>query len=248
MRILDFDLDFFANDIAHFRSDFGERVDSSEIQPWAEKDFREFLETRCGLSKRNKVHGRVVKHHNEAFYFWRDLIKNNQLKEPFKVIHIDAHADLGLGDASWAFIMTNLLHRKPEKRLHPERIRYESKYHKFGPGNYLAYAIACRWVSSLIFVTHPNWDNDIQPMILKDFDDDSGFIQLRKYPKEIDTFRLKGINPIELEPEVPFSIIPSSEFVNDDKEVIAVLAQSPGYTPVESDKLIPIFMEYIECI
>ena len=250
MRVLDIDLDFFLNDIAHFANDYGDRLDESEYIPWKEAEVRNFLEFRCGLRIDNKVKGRILTHHQEAFLFWRDLIDKEQLKVPFEVIHVDAHADLGLGDASWVYIMQNLLHRPIEKRRYPERFHYKSNYYKFGFGNYLAFAIGCRWVSKLTFVTHPEWHNDLPWTLFKDLTENSGIIQLRKYDRKInlDTYVIRKVEPLEVEPEVPFFTVPHTEFINDEPISFITLCQSPGYTPKTSDRLIPIISEYIDLI
>lgn len=248
MKVLDIDLDFFINDIANFRSDFGERLSDNEYFPCKEEKVRLFLEHQCGLSINNKIKGRILNHHHEAFFFWRKLIENNQLKTPFDIVHIDAHADLGLGDASWVYIMQNLLHKPLDKRTYPERFKYKSNYHKFSYANYLAFAIGCRWINTLTFVPHPNWENDLPYLIFKDFDEESGFIQLKKYDKSMD-LRVDNINriiPLNIEPEVPFFIIPSEKFKNKQKIDYICLCKSPGFTPKKADDLIPVISNYID--
>ena len=59
MKILDIDLDFFLNDIANSRSDYGERLSSDEYFPWEAEDVKAFLECQCGLTKENKIKGRM---------------------------------------------------------------------------------------------------------------------------------------------------------------------------------------------
>ena len=76
---------------------------------WTEREVRDFLENNLGLSKGNKIRGRVVAGHNESLFFWRELIEKGELTTPFDVIHVDSHADLGLGYRSWAHILDYLL-------------------------------------------------------------------------------------------------------------------------------------------
>ena len=47
--------------------------------------------------------------HNEALFFWQELITKEILETPFEVVHIDSHADLGLGYLSWTYILDDLL-------------------------------------------------------------------------------------------------------------------------------------------
>ena len=112
MRVLDLDMDYFMKSVATFigesetdrlpEDDYGDYV-------WTEREVRDFLENNLGLSKGNKIRGRVVAGHNESLFFWRELIEKGELSTPFDVIHVDSHADLGLGYRSWAHILDYLL-------------------------------------------------------------------------------------------------------------------------------------------
>ena len=111
MRVLDLDMDYFMKSVATFigesetdrlpEDDYGDYV-------WTEREVRDFLENNLGLSKGNKIRGRVVAGHNESLFFWRELIEKGELTTPFDVIHVDSHADLGLGYRSWAHILDYL--------------------------------------------------------------------------------------------------------------------------------------------
>ena len=63
-----------------------------------------------GLSQSRKIPGRIVSDHNEALFFWEELINNKKLSDPFDVVHVDSHADLGLGGAAWSFYKNRFLH------------------------------------------------------------------------------------------------------------------------------------------
>jgi hypothetical protein len=244
MRVIDLDLDFFINNIAHNVSDYGKRLDEEFYQPWTEENVRIFLEQNCGLTTSMRIPGRIVRHQDEAFLFWRELIEKGLLKVPFDVVHIDAHADLGLGDASWVYIMGEILHKSIKERMYPKR-----ESHKLCPGSYLAFAVACRWLKSLTFVLHPKWQNDLAWLHFKNYDDNSKYIQLKKYdPKDIDVMEIRNRIPQEVEPEVPFYIINMDEFKDDRPYDYFVLSNSPGYTPASADKLLPIFRDYIDII
>jgi hypothetical protein len=242
MKILDLDLDFFINDIVHNVSDYDSRVDDNYTSTWLEEHVCSFLESQCKLSKSRPIKGKVVEHHHEAFLYWRELILNGQITTPFEVVHVDAHSDLGLGDASWAYIMGEILHRPFDNRMFPD-----IEPHKLNPGSYLAFAIACRWVSKITFVLHPKWRNDLTWIHFKDYDTSSGIIQLKKYdPKTLDVLSLEKIKPLELEPEVPFTMVKSSEYTETEQFSFVVLSRSPGYTPKSADKLIDIICRYIK--
>lgn len=246
MKVLDLDLDFFLNDIALHRSDYGERL-SDDYRPWKEDEVTYFLTNHVGLKSNQKIKGRIINHHHEAFFFWRELINDEILSMPFEVTHIDAHADLGLGDGSWDYLMTKFLYLENKQKFFPERLNLKDIY-KLNYGNYLAYAIACRWISNLIYVTHPRWTNDLPWTLLKDFSDSSGAIQLKKYEQGIslDVLNMKKYIPVEYEPEVPLGIVSKDDFRGNGDYDFIVLCKSPGYTPKASDYLIDTFSNYIE--
>ena len=74
-----------------------ERISDADYPVWSKDEVIDFFENRLGLSKEIKIKGKIVTHHNEALYYWRKLIQEYSLSIPFEVVHIDSHADLGLG-------------------------------------------------------------------------------------------------------------------------------------------------------
>uniref|UniRef100_A9AA45 Uncharacterized protein n=1 Tax=Methanococcus maripaludis (strain C6 / ATCC BAA-1332) TaxID=444158 RepID=A9AA45_METM6 len=235
MRILDIDLDFFLNKIMYFPKK--KRPNEQEYIPWDKDQFIEFLENNCNLSKNNKTPGRIVKKHHKAFYFWRELIEKNKLEVPFEVIHIDAHADLGLGDDAYVYIMEELLKNPVEKRTDPEKI-YE--------GNYLVFAIANRWIKNITYVHHPEAQEDRMQVHFKGYDVNSGYIQLKQV-KKILPFDILASEILCLEPEVPFNLISGKDYLEEGNFDYVVFSISPKYTPKTTDKLLlPIVKEYIE--
>lgn len=249
MRILDIDLDFFQDDVAHFVSDYGDRLETGYTFAWKKERVVRYLEENLGLSKANKIKGRIVDHHDEAFYFWRELIQNNLLISPFEVIHVDAHADLGFGDLGWKYIMTEYLYLSEEEKAYPENIDID-KFMKISCGNYLLYAIANGWIESLTYVIHPKWGQDLQGILFKNRDINSGAIQLRKFNRgdNIDFWKFGDYKPVAYEKEVKFAGILDEKYINKDKVDFVVLSISPGYTMKETDFIIDIIKEYIEII
>lgn len=94
MRILDIDMDYFLDDVAHFKQFDGERLADDEFLPWDRKKVISFLEDTCGL---NKYKGEIFPEHIGVFHAIRELVSRTYLSTPFDIVHIDAHADLGLG-------------------------------------------------------------------------------------------------------------------------------------------------------
>jgi len=216
MQILDIDLDFFQDGrFLHLADDEDKRLSAEEVQPWGREKVITFLEMNCGLSKKQKIKGKIFTHHHEVFFELRELIKLCELKIPFVLNHIDAHADLGLGmrDTSYVYIMSELLHKPLQDRSEPKEGGFEGL--KFT--NYLSFVIASRWIDELNFIINEQWHDDIPRSFLAEdnipsmmlFGSYNFTIQLKKYAKtQIDDFVYKRkCEPIGYEPELPFNII-----------------------------------------
>lgn len=264
MKILDLDMDYFMDDVANFNADSStERLPKDyDKNVWSEVHVRQFLENNLGLSTNDKKRGRIVKGHNEALYFWKELMEKGDLVSPFEVVHVDSHADLGLGYSSWCYILNTLLTYPVDKRpLHNTYIDCYKKESKEGIGDYLLFAIAYRWISKLVYCANPNGDkNDYILQTLKNFHEKyvweepvENIIQLVCNPimdfpdnyasaKEVKQYLDRGTK----EPEVPFTIIPNIKDVQYKGDFdFVVMAQSPNYTPQSADFIMRIFREYI---
>lgn len=247
VRILDLDLDYFLDRIAYGGAESG-RLSSEEYAAWSPESVAAFLEDQCGLSTLCKIPGRVVSHHDGAFWFWKQLIGAGSLSCPFDVVHVDAHADLGLGDAGYLYLMTSVLALPPEERDMPL-----SGPKGINAGNYLSFAIACRWISSLTYVVHPASRNDLMPYHFHGFDPQSGMLELKhcavqnllRFGSEL-SYEAMGV--IATEPLVPFTLVRKADFTPGRKYDFVLLSLSPGFTPKESDDLVPIIEAYIDAI
>jgi UPF0489 domain len=96
--VLDFDLGFFLSPIAH--DSWGspsatERLSSDRYRHTTSDQVRTFLEQKCHLSRHSKILGREVVEHVDAFSTWRRWLEEKKLSEPFTIVHVDAHADMG---------------------------------------------------------------------------------------------------------------------------------------------------------
>jgi hypothetical protein len=52
-------------------------------------------------------------------------------------------------------------------------------------GNYLAFAVACRWISKITFVTPQKWKEDFLPIHFQNNDPSSNYLQLKKYDSKV---------------------------------------------------------------
>lgn len=119
---------------------------------------------------------------------------------------------------------------------------------RISPANYLSYALACRWLRALTYVHHARSGDDLMSFFFRDFDAACGVMELRYVPRVRDARSKEELRalPHSLEPPIPFHKIPVEAYRAAEPFDYVILCQSPGYTPVEADALIPIFKEYIE--
>lgn len=237
MRVLDLDLDFFVHGAATWREPEDDRLDPDEYPPWELDDVLEFLTKRCLLT--GPLPGMVVEHHGELFGRWRDAIGQGLLTPPFSVAHVDAHADLGQGDPGYMYLLSEVLRLPVEERRFPK-----AAWEGLNDGNYLAFAIACRWLSDLKYVFNsegPGRPTDILRVLMKGFAFDAPSIQLACMDRDRiqDAFWADPAEvPIEhLEPEVPFEYMPWPRFMATEPFDVVCLAHSKAWTPQLSDAL-----------
>jgi hypothetical protein len=241
-RVLDLDLDFFLDGAEIMRGHGDDRLDAAHYPPWPLAQALSFLRERCGLERR--LPGFVVEHHGEVFSRWRDAIDAGRLIPPFHVTHVDAHADLGLGDSGYSYLMTSLLFEEPERRRHPKEGEGG-----LDDGNYLAFAIACRWLSDLAYIHNGSSNgDDILRYYREGFDLDAQRLQLVGI-HSIEELRENLLTPENLkvdhrEPAIPLRSLRWDEFHADQPFDFICLARSPPFTPAESDSIFDAIREH----
>lgn len=260
MKVLDLDMDYFMEHIACIPFSVSDRLDEDDYGDtvWSEERVRNFFENNLGLSKNNKIPGRVVVGHNESLFFWEELLEQGKLTDPFEVVHVDSHADLGLGCSSSDFLQSAFLTLPVETR---RRIRDDDEGVGISIGDYLLWAVAYKMVSKITYCANPNGDkNDYVWDTLKDFKENmigdkpiSNYIQL-KYNSQMEWPKYNASNEYKKkymlgaikDPEVELKIIPTIEDVKFQGDFdYAVIAQSPNYTPASADFILDVFREYI---
>lgn len=264
MKVLDLDMDYFMTAIAHTPFSCDERLDEEDYgdSVWSADEVRQFLEHNLGLSKQHRIPGRIVCGHNEALFFWEELISRGKLNDPFEVIHVDSHADLGLGDGSGDFLQSMFLSLPIDTRRKIRDYEFCDDIKGISIGDYLLWAIAYRMVSSVTYCANPNGDkNDYLWDTLKDFHEEYiwdkpirntiqlKFNRLMDMPRynSSDAYKKRYLDGAIKDPEVELLIIPTVEDVKFAGDFdYAVMAQSPNYTPASADFIMDIFREYIE--
>lgn len=255
MKVLDIDMDFFLDNIAYSLCDNdSERLSNEEFIPWSPSEVIDYLENKIGLSKDNKIRGKIATTHEEALAYWHELIVKGKLTIPFELIHIDAHADMGLGMVSWEFIMNDLLSLDVKKREEFKRYKdWFSKLRYPSEGDFILFALAFRWISKIYYVVHPKSDgNDYVYQTLKNCDERNPIFKLcyNKHKSAItlsDKFNRKAYYETAIfEPEVPLHIareFPTS--LRGDGYDFLSFSISPQYTPKTADFIVEIIKEYI---
>lgn len=115
-RVLDIDLDFFLNKLTTGQVGSTERKPDTCCRPWHPDEVRQFLEAHCGLSRDRRVPAGIGVHHHQAFHFLHHMIKDGGLGIPFDIVHVDAHADLGVMAGAGNLLEKDVLHRPVDRR------------------------------------------------------------------------------------------------------------------------------------
>jgi UPF0489 domain len=238
--VLDLDLDFFVWPIAHWADE--KRRSRRDYHAASVDDVCGFLEDRCHLNPDDKILGREVVEHADAFTVWERWLCEGKLVAPFGVVHVDAHSDLGLGDAGWLYLLSEYLALSPEQRKNPH---FASN--ALNSGNYLTFAIANRWVHSLTYVfptalltdvsekkesEYSGRPADLMSIHFRNGDAATGIIELRRYTRKDAELVMMGRNipPIHVESAVPFECVAADGFEFTGFTHM-ILAQSPQFTP-----------------
>lgn len=245
MRVLDLDLDFF-QEVALHNVQGDRRPTAREVVPWAAESVSAFLERQCGLSVSCTIPGHRVSTHDEVFDLWKRQIHETEIEAPFDVVHIDAHADLGLGDASWVYITAELVNLDQAGRENPKRGGRDG----LSEGNYLAFAVACRWLRTLTYVYHAGVPggapDDLHPCLFRNHDTSVGFLELPRYAADSQANVTMDTHPLSYEPAVPLTVVAGDNFETREAFDSACLSTSPRFTSVATEQLIGVVAEYVD--
>lgn len=262
MNILNIDLDFFLTRFIDCSSpNSGKRLNNSSIQPWKKDDVNRFLKGILNL-KEPKA-GKIIVNHDEVFYEWQKLIKNRLLQLPFKLVHVDMHADMGFTSTTtncFRYFFNTFLNLDITHRGNPMRGKFGLNH-----GSYLLFAMGNRWISEIDFVLGEDiCVTDIPDNILDDesyeklykktdlYDPGDSFsiqlVQNSGIDKAFDRPDPKFSNNKNQEPKIKLNLVSKEQqigrYKNTDWDYI-FLCLSPNCTPVESDELIPLISDFI---
>jgi len=238
MWALDIDLDFFLSDCCPLAPK-GERPSSNCASPWTEAAVTAFLEGGLGLDARRPVPGRITETHDGALAFWQERMEAGNLTRPFSVVHVDAHADLGIGKPGPGFVLNNVLGIPPKERDAFSRY-YAQK--QLDEANYLLFALAFRWIDALTLVRDPFSRPDLPPFCERDGE---GYrpIRLCSFVSKLFEDRYGA------EPEIPFTVYNDPDSVRIREPFACMnLAISPRYAPKEADALVPVIARFMTLV
>ena len=240
--VLSIDVDYFVRPKVTFHES-GTRPDDARHQVRDLVDVERFLRDRCLLNPDRPTPGVAALDHDAAFEAIQRWMAGSGLKAPFRLVHVDAHADLGLGDAGYAEIVENVLHRRVEDRA--DNLRY------FGLGNWLAYAIANRWIGEVIFLREP--DPGIDGELMAHFfcnSPDYSVLQMRPLT-ERQFLNLDHSNRHEFaglpteEPAVRWTRVSEADFALSQPPDLVFTCLSPEYSPPKADPIFDLVQRFI---
>jgi hypothetical protein len=251
MRVLDIDLDIFVTPINHVNSSLRLSDEKHELTPQAIID--RFLIEKCGLSNATPLPGAVLEEHDELFDVLKDLINSKQLLTPFELVHVDAHADLGMGQWSpFEYLLADLMHRPVQERTSPSR--GDSGLNR---GTVMLFIAACEWLSKFHYVHHPKDGVDFRELLL-DWDSEkeqlslhiptclqTDMIQITSSGLLTDRWeQLSGCcSPGRL---IPFELSTLESYTLTEKFDFVFLTRSPGFTPPKADALFEQIRSFIK--
>jgi hypothetical protein len=270
-RILDVDLDIFVTPISQFHSDT--RLRDEEYDVVDIETVKRFMEVQCGLCVGAPKPGGVFEEHDELFSAIKSFVQEGRIQTPIDLVHVDAHADLALGQwAPISYLLRDLMHRPAAERLDP--ILGSGGLNR---GSVILFLVATEWLKSLGYVHHPDDGNDFREFFLEyemgrdelehpDFEqcrDDPRYqkmlaeapttgqsyfhIPRLKDPKAvIDLLYVDSTVPriSEKGRRIPFNRVPWREF-NDPGFDFVFVTRSPGFTPPSADAVFELLCSYV---
>lgn len=238
MWVLDLDLDFFLSDCCPLAPK-GERPSEHCASPWTETAVVSFLENGLGLDQSRPIPGRITETHDGALAFWYERMASGALSTPFSVVHVDAHADLGIGKPGPGFVLNNVLGIPPRER--DDFARYYAQK-QLDEANYLLFALAFRWIDALTLVRDPFSRPDLPPFCERS---EEGYrpIRLRSFVSSLFEGRYGA------EPEIPLTVYNDPAAVCVREPFFCMnLALSPRYAPASADALVPVIARYMTLV
>lgn len=242
MRVLDIDLDIFVTPINHLNSSL--RLSDEEYELTPQPIIDQFLIEQCGLNTTAPTPGAVLEEHDELFDVLKDLINSKKVCVPFELVHVDAHADLGMGQWSpFEYLLTDLMHKPAQERTDP--LRGDLGLNR---GTITLFIAACEWLSKLHYVHHPDDGEDFRELLLHwDVKKEQLSLQIPKCSQD-EMNRIKSSGMLTERWDrlskccttgrlIPFELSTLDSYAVPEKFDFVFLTRSPGFTPPKADKV-----------
>jgi hypothetical protein len=239
-RVLSIDLDVFVSPAVLDANDDSPRPDKRGYRIKDAEQVGDFLR-RCRLDSASPTRGVVVEHHVELFHWLQKMISSGSLAVPFDLVHADAHADMTSGFGLTPLrIITEVLHRPPAERAGLAAGRVNST-------DWLAWAIACRWLRSVVHVRQdadPYIARDYPPCWVRAREHASGIIAMVALSRsELYSGQPK---PTSVEPQVEFSTCELDQYRSSGRFDLVAVCHSPAFVPTTGDALLPILKRVVQ--
>lgn len=142
VTVLDIDLDLFVDPRTTGTSPKrnGRPVD---VEGWNCDRVMLFLQSAFTMDQSQRLPGKCFESHDQVLHALE------RIAAPIHLFHLDAHADLGIGQDCYEFYSAFLALDQATRR---------KRLHDFTPreGDFLLYALACGFVEKVDYVTHPS--------------------------------------------------------------------------------------------
>lgn len=243
MRVLSIDIDFFVTPVAHGISfSTTRRLSENRYKTVPDSELLQYL-ARFGLSADSPaVPGVFIRDHVGAYDVIADLV--GQHGTPIdELVHVDAHADLGMGDSGYCYLLLDVAHRPLARRRRPRRRRMSG----LNSGNWLPFVVANQWVRSVRFVPPSNSPGDIVATYFREYPPLSNSSIEIIAAQEADLGVVAYQGTCALERAAVFRarpVVASAEFTICDHQSVSfarpdyvIICQSPQYTPSSADRI-----------
>lgn len=246
MLVLSIDVDFFVEPVATNQPiDSNGRLPETEYDVDSKDDITAFFEERCALDASKPVPGVFIRHHDQAFEVLRILAQQHR---PVRLVHVDAHADLGWGDTGYVYLLSDWLQR-PSPRPDPER-----EWNRMNLGNWLAFAAAGGFIEKVEFVPrhYPPTVPDLFPYYLGPTPETSSALTFRGLTRDdltnifLEHWRLWAfLETKPLRQTTPWHALARDNLALAAPPDFVIGCQSPQFTPASADLVLALLRQYV---
>jgi hypothetical protein len=236
LHVLSIDIDFFVEPKPQWISmNSVERLAAPyRVDPQA--TVKAFLTEQARLDPRNPIRGCFMRDHDQAF----DIVVALAARHgPVRLTHVDAHADLGMGDSGYRYLMAEWLAR-PDMTAIPLRGNRHMNL-----SNWLAFAAGGGHIERIEFVPRRK-PNDLMRHYFRTDPDTAAELDFRVLTTdELDRCLYNTqeeeqalMSSKALVRAVPWRVVGAADFRLDRPPDYVAFCQSPQFTPRAADRIL----------